>query len=391
MLDQQFIKTDRQQIFLEKATELAQQFSVRADYYDQQALFPFENFNDLKRAGFLKLSIPQKYGGDDLTLYEFVLIQEKLAQGDGATALSLGWHLGILMNIRETEKWEEKTYARISREIIQFDKLLNSAASEPNGGSPARGGKPETTAKRNGEKWIINGKKIFTSLAPALDYFLITATIEDTGEVGEFIIPRESPGLSIEETWNTLGMRGTRSDDLILENVVLEAEALTGLKTKSSKGPVPQGWLLHIPACYLGIAIAARNFAVQFAKKHQPNSLNHPIKDLPEVRRKIAKMDLSLLTARHLLYGTAEKWDASPNERNKLSAELAAAKTVATNTAVEAVDLAMRVVGGQSMFNSLPLQRYYRDVRAGLHNPPADEITYSILADQAFQGEEQGK
>ncbi|MFY0759267.1 acyl-CoA dehydrogenase family protein [Metabacillus dongyingensis] len=391
MLDHQFIKTDRQLIFLEKAAELAQQFSVRADYYDQQALFPFENFNDLKRAGFLKLSIPQKYGGDDLTLYEFVLIQEKLAQGDGATALSLGWHLGILMNIRETEKWEEKTYARISREIIQFDKLLNSAASEPNGGSPARGGKPETTAKRNGEKWIINGKKIFTSLAPALDYFLITATIEDTGEVGEFIIPRESPGLSIEETWNTLGMRGTRSDDLILENVVLEADALTGLKTKSSKGPVPQGWLLHIPACYLGIAIAARNFAVQFAKKHQPNSLNHPIKDLPEVRRKIAKMDLSLLTARNLLYGTAEKWDVSPDERNKLSAELAAAKTVATNTAVEVVDLAMRVVGGQSMFNSLPLQRYYRDVRAGLHNPPADEITYSILADQAFQGEEQGK
>ncbi|UOK59820.1 acyl-CoA/acyl-ACP dehydrogenase [Bacillus sp. OVS6] len=390
VLDHQFIKTDRQRIFLEKAAELAQQFSVRADYYDKQALFPFENFNDLKRAGFLKLSIPQKYGGDDLTLYEFVLIQEKLAQGDGATALSLGWHLGILMNIRETEKWEEKTYARISREIIQFDKLLNSAASEPNGGSPARGGKPETTAKRNGEKWIINGKKIFTSLAPALDYFLITATIEDTGEVGEFIIPRESPGLSIEETWNTLGMRGTRSDDLILVNVVLEAEALTGLKTKSSKGPVPQGWLLHIPACYLGIAIAARNFAVQFAKKHQPNSLNHPIKDLPEVRRKIAKMDLSLLTARHLLYGTAEKWDASPNERNKLSAELAAAKTVATNTAVEVVDLAMRVVGGKACLIPF-LQRYYRDVRAGLHNPPADEITYSILADQAFQGEEQGK
>jgi alkylation response protein AidB-like acyl-CoA dehydrogenase len=380
VLDQQFIKTDRQQIFLEKAIELAQQFSERADYYDQQALFPFENFHDLKKAGFLKLSIPQKYGGDDLTLYEFVLIQEKLAQGDGATALSLGWHLGILMNIRETEKWEEKTYARISREIIQFDKLLNSAASEPNGGSPARG---------KGEKWIINGKKIFTSLAPALDYFLITATIEDTGEVGEFIIPRESPGLSIEETWNTLGMRGTRSDDLILENVEADAEAMTGLKTKPSKGPAQQGWLLHIPACYLGIAIAARNFAVQFAKKHQPNSLNHPIKDLPEVRRKIAKMDLSLLTARHLLYGTAEKWDASPNERNKLSAELAAAKTVATNTAVEVVDLAMRVVGGQSMFNSLPLQRYYRDVRAGLHNPPADEITYSILADQAFQGEEQ--
>ncbi|WP_191561865.1 acyl-CoA dehydrogenase family protein [Metabacillus idriensis] len=384
VLDQQFIKTEQQRIFLEKAAELALLFSKRADYNDQQALFPFENFNDLKKAGFLKLSIPKEYGGDEISLYDFVLIQEKLAQGDGATALSLGWHLGILMNIRETEKWDEKTYARISREIIQFDKLLNSAGSEPKGGSPARGGKPETTARRDGGKWIINGKKIFTSLAPALDYFLITATIEETGEVGEFIIPKDTDGLSIEETWNTLGMRATRSDDLILANVAVPEESLTGMKNQPSTRPAPQGWLLHIPACYLGIAIAARNFAVQFAKKHQPNSLNHPIKELPEVRRKTAEMDLLLLTARHLLYGTAEKWDAFPEDRHQLAAELAAAKTVATNTAVEVVDLAMRIVGGQSLFNSLPLQRYYRDVRAGLHNPPADEITFSILANQAF-------
>lgn len=76
MLDQQFIKTNRQKALLEKASELAEQFSERADYYDREALFPFQNFHDLKKAGFLKLSIPGKYGGDNLSLYEFVLIQE---------------------------------------------------------------------------------------------------------------------------------------------------------------------------------------------------------------------------------------------------------------------------------------------------------------------------
>lgn len=384
MLNSSFIKTDKQKQLAAKAEKLAETFSERAEYYDRHALFPFENFDDLKKAGFLTLSIPDAYGGSGLSLYDFVMVQETLAQGDGPTALSLGWHLGILMNIRETNRWPEEVYAQISREIIQFDKIINSAASEPNSGSPARGGKPETTAVRRGDKWVINGKKIFTSLAPALDYFLITATIEESGEVGEFIIPKDSKGLSIMETWDTLGMRGTRSDDLILDDVVLENQALASYRSKPAKKPMPQGWLLHIPACYLGIAIAARNFAVEFAKKHQPNSLDHPISELPEVRRKTAEMDVKLMTARHLLYGTAEKWDESPDTRHTLSAELAASKTVATNTAVEIVDLAMRIVGGQSIFRSHPIERYYRDVRAGLHNPPADDITYKLLADQAF-------
>lgn len=383
-LDEQFIKTKGQKDLLLKTEKLSKEFALTADEHDREGSFPFNNFDRLKEEGYLKLTIPKKNGGDGATLYEFLIVQEKIAQGNAATALSLGWHLGLLMHLNETKKWDVATYNRVCKEIITDNKIINSAATEPNSGSPARGGKPETTAKRKNDKWVINGKKIFTSLAPALDYFIVPATIEETGDIGDFLIPRIATGLSIVETWDTLGMRGTRSDDLILASVEVPIDALVERKKRKEK-PSAQGWQLHIPACYIGIAIAARNEAVEFAKTYQPTSLPHPIKDVPEVRRKVAEMDLLLTTARTMMYSVAEKWDNEPDNRFKLAYELAAVKTIVTNHAVEVVDLAMRVVGGQSLFKSNALQRHYRDVRAGLHNPPSDDITFKLLADRAFR------
>jgi alkylation response protein AidB-like acyl-CoA dehydrogenase len=383
-LDEQFIQTTTQKELLVKTDKLSKEFALTADKYDREGSFPFLHFDRLKEEGYLKLTIPKQYGGTGATLYEFLLVQEKIAQGDAATALSLGWHLGLIMHLNETQKWDINTYERICKEIISDNKLINSAATEPNSGSPARGGKPETIATKKEGKWVINGKKIFTSLAPALDYFIVPATIEETGEIGDFLIPRSQVGLSIEETWDTLGMRGTRSDDLILKSVEVPIGALVEKKQQREK-PSAQGWLLHIPACYIGIAMAARNEALEFSKTYQPTSLTYPIKDVPEVRRKVAEMDLKLTTARTFMYSIAEKWDAAKGERATLAYDLAVAKTIVTNTAVEVVDLAMRIVGGQSLFRSNALQRYYRDVRAGLHNPPSDDITFKILADRAFR------
>ncbi|AZB42664.1 acyl-CoA dehydrogenase [Bacillus sp. FJAT-42376] len=382
-LETQFIRTEKEKQLFKKAKDLSAVFFERADLHDRHATFPFDNFEDLKKEGFLSLTIPETHGGEGISLYTFLLLQEKLAEGDPATALSLGWHLGLFLSLRETGKWKPELFNRITAEVVQSGKLVNSAASEAKTGSPARGGKPETTAVKQGDHWVINGKKIFASLAPILDYFIVTATIEGTGDIGEFLVPREADGVRIEETWDTMGMRGTRSDDLILDQVRLESSAWIGNRSKQAK-PMSQGWLLHIPACYLGIAIAARNEAVRFARVYHPNSLPHPIMEVPEVRRKVAEMDIKLLSARQLMYAMAEKWDENPGIRTDLQTELAAAKYVATNAAVEVVDLAMRIEGGQSLFRNKPLERFYRDVRAGLHNPPSDDITIKIMADRAF-------
>ncbi|WP_339145619.1 MULTISPECIES: acyl-CoA dehydrogenase family protein [unclassified Sutcliffiella] len=378
-----FAQTKREQDIVRKAEILAKDFSKRAASYDQNAEFPFENFQALKDGGFINLTIPEKYGGQDAGLYEFLLLQETIAQGDGPTALSLGWHLGIMMNAANNPSWPEDTFERICKQIVQDKKLINSAHSEAKTGSPARGGKPGTIAKRLPDGgWLINGRKNFASLAPALDFFIISASIDGSDDVGEFLLPRELSGISIEETWNTLSMRATRSDDLLITDVIAPEDALLYIKKKQA--PKPQGWLLHIPACYLGIAISARNEAVSFADTYHPNSLPHPIKEVAKVRERVAKMDLELTSARHLLYSVARLWDEQPHKREMLVGELAVAKLIGTNSAIKVVDEAMRIVGAQSLHAEHPLQRHYRDVRAGLHNPPADELTIEMLAKQAF-------
>lgn len=378
-----FIRNERQNQLVDKVKKLQKSFMERAHINDEESLFPFENFEELKKEGFVFLTVPKKYGGDELTLYEFLLVQEHLAEADGPTALSLGWHNGIVMKIRDSRKWDESTFAQICKEIVNDGKLINSCATEPTSGSPARGGKPATSAKKDENMWVINGHKTFTSLAPILDYFIVTATVEKTEEVGEFLVPKESVGVKIENSWNTLGMRATRSDDLILENVRVEDQALVSLRNGKGKAPA-QGWLLHIPACYIGIAKAARNYAVKFAKNYQPSSLQHPISEVPEVKRKVALMDVELMKARHFMYHIAEHWDASPELRDQLDGELGAVKYVVTNSAIQIVDMAMRIVGAQSLMKQHPLERYYRDVRAGLHNPPADDLTLMKIGNQAF-------
>ena len=133
-------------------------------------------------------------------------------------------------------------------------------------------------------------------MAPVLDYFIISASMEGQEEVGEFVIPRNTLGVSIEETWDSVAMRGTASHDLVLQNVEIESRFYRYKRRKVKQKGV--GWLLHIPACYLGIAQSARNYAVQFAESYKPNSLNHSISLLPNVRRLVGELELELMQAR---------------------------------------------------------------------------------------------
>ncbi|MGG2059457.1 acyl-CoA dehydrogenase family protein [Priestia megaterium] len=365
----------------EKLLPLVEKFKKRAFKIDEEGTFPFENIQELKEAGYTRLSLESKYGGDELRLYDFLLFQELIAQGDASTALSIGWHMGITMDLREKQPWNQQMLDFIFKEI-EKGALINTAATEPKTGSPTRGGKPETTAVKTKEGWRINGRKTFTTMSPVLNYFLVKASIEGEEEIGLFLIPRETSGLSIEETWDMIAMRGTGSHDLVLENVEIKhdflVERLGGFKKNE-----PSGWLLHIPACYMGTAIAARDYAVAFAKEYSPNSIEGTISELPNVQRLVGEMELELMQARHFMYSVASKWDET-SDRSALAGELAAVKHVVTNSACTVVDKAMRIVGARSLQRSNPLQSYYRDVRAGLHNPPMDDMTIVNLAKQAF-------
>ncbi|MBM7703797.1 acyl-CoA dehydrogenase family protein [Metabacillus iocasae] len=377
-----FVKTKEQQERYEQLASLLPIFRKRAQSLDEKGEFPFDNIKDLKAIGYHTWSLGKEYEGQQLSLYDLLLCQEQLAQGDASTALSIGWHMGITMDLREKRPWKDETLDFMFRQI-QNGALINSAATEPRTGSPTRGGKPETTALRTENGWIINGRKTFTTMSPVLDFFLVKATIEGEEAVGQFMIPQHTTGVAIEETWDMIAMRGTGSHDLILQDVEVPFDYLTDRLSEFKKKEA-SGWLLHIPACYIGIAIAARDYAVQFASEYSPNSIEGTISELPNVQKMIGEIELTLMQARHFMYSVAKKWDTTDKPAS-LAGELAGVKHVVTNSAVHVVDLAMRIVGAKSLQRSNPLQRYYRDVRAGLHNPPMDDMTIMNLAKAAFE------
>lgn len=387
LYEEVFIKTTRQKEIYDQLDQLEATFKKVGAKVDVEGSFPYENIDALKEINFMSLTVPKEYKGEGISLYELVLFLEKLAQADGSTALGLGWHLGIMMDLSDRRPWDESLFAEICETIVTKGATLNRAATEPRTGSPTRGGKPETTAVKKGENWHITGRKSFTTMSPVLDYFLVAATIAETEQVAEFLIPRDVSGLSIEETWDSIAMKGTASHDLILEDVSIPNRYLVEENRRERKGQA-SGWLLHIPATYLGIAVAARNEALRFATEYSPTSIQGTISDIPNVRRMIGEIELKLNKARHLLYAIAERWDREREERHQMAPQLQVAKYVATNTAVEVVDQAMRLVGARSLSASSPMQRYYRDVRAGLHNPPMDDAVIAMLAEQAISAQQ---
>lgn len=376
-----FIKTKTQREWLEKLLPLKEAFKSHSREIDEQAKFPSENIQALVDMGYTKLTLPKEYGGEGISVTEMIFLQETIASFDGTTGLSIGWHQGVVAELYEKKLWEVTMLSSFAEEVLN-GALVNRVASEIQTGSPTRGGRPGTTAVKKDGKWVISGTKSYATMSPALTHILITAWVEEKERICVFLIDKNTHGVSIQENWDVIAMRGTASHDLVLDNVEIPEENLVEIND-GPRGDSVNGWILHIPACYLGIAQAARDYAVQFATQHSPNSLNGPISQLPNVQRLIGEIDIELLKARHFLYSVAEAYD-DESRRQLLTNELGVAKHIVTNSAIKIVDKAMRLVGAKSLQLSNPLQRYYRDVRAGLHNPPMDDMTISKLAQTAI-------
>lgn len=378
---QLFIKTELQREWVNKLEKNKTSFSSYSQEIDEKSRFPMENIQALVNLGYTTLPLAKEFGGKGISITDMVLFQETISSFDGATGLSIGWHQSVVGELYEKKLWDGRKLEQFAQQV-KNGALVNRAASEAQTGSPTRGGRPGTIAVKEAEKWIVSGRKIFTTMSPALTHFLVTAWIEEKNGIGVFLIDRDANGLSIEENWHVISMRGTESHDLVLNRVEVTEENFVEF-FQGARGKHLNAWLLHIPACYLGIAQTARDYAVQFATEYSPNSVSGTISELPNVQSSIGQMDLELMKARHLLYSVAEVYD-DPSRRPYITNELGAAKHIVTNSSLKIVDQAMRIVGAKSLQLSNPLQRYYRDVRAGLHNPPMDDMTIIKIAQTAI-------
>jgi len=393
--------TERQQRIVALADELAARFAERAAAHDRDGSFPFENYADLHEAGYLRLAIPPEYGGEGADAFEMVLAQEHLARGDGSTALATAMLVHLLGRMGEERGWPEPVFATICRTIAAEGGLINSVVTEAELGSVSRGGTPKTTAAPTDGGWLINGRKIFATGGPALRYLVTGVVLPPSdaapqGETANAIVQAGTPGLRIESTWSdSLSLRTSGNDDVIYENVFVPDDWLVnrhaiGAPAAPGKTLGFNAWSLTIAAVYLGIGQAGCDAACDYANTRVPPSLGKPIAELPHIQQWIGQMQVTLDAARAVLYDAAHTWVAHPELRPTLGPQLAAAKYLATNGACAATETALRVAGGFSLMHSLPLERYFRDARAGLFNPPQDDLALSQIGRAALAGRRAG-
>jgi alkylation response protein AidB-like acyl-CoA dehydrogenase len=364
------------------AKQLAVTFSTRADEADKNGALPAADVDQLRETGYLGISVPVEYGGQGLSLRDCVAAQVQLAQGSASTALVAGMQVHIFGNQREVRRWDEGWYEKLCH-MAASGALINSVASEPVMGSPSRGGLPATTAvsATDGSGWVVNGRKTWVTGGTHLTHMLVRVNLEEKGAV--IMVPQAANGIRWENTWrDSLSLRASDSHDVYFEDVLVPAENV--VERANGRPPANVWFPMIMSSVYLGAAIAARNRVIQFTLERVPTALGKPIATLPKIQRQIGEIDVALQAAQSLLFDAAAFWTGREADRAHMSARIAAAKTMVTETANDVTEKALRIAGGTSITKALPLERHFRDVRAGSMQPPSGDTALEIVGRAAI-------
>ncbi|PID85865.1 MAG: acyl-CoA dehydrogenase [Chloroflexi bacterium] len=362
------------------AQTIAKEIAPRAEQADKLAALPVEDVRLLQETGYTALSVPKQFGGHGYSLLDCVAAQVQLAQGSASTAMVAGMPIQLFGLQRESTNWRSDAYEALCTAAAQ-GALINSAASEPAMGSPSRGGLPATTAKPtdDGSGWVINGRKTWVTGGEHLTHLLIYATVGSS--IGILLVEKDTPGMVWQHTWKeALSLRVSDSHNLTLTDVVVPLENLI-----DSPNPQPNVWFpLIMASIYMGTAVAARNTVIQFALERVPSALGKPIATLPKIQRQIGEIDIALQAAQSLLFDVAGEWTGNNKDRQAFLPRIAAAKSIVTETANKVTDKALRIAGGTSITKALPLERYFRDVRAGSMQPPSGDTALEMVGRAAI-------
>ncbi len=355
-------------------------------------------------AGLHLAPVPVEAGGLGIGMLEAVDLLSAVAAVDGSTGLGFAMHVHVVGAMAQSNGWpsgrRESIYARIRDEGA----LLNAASTEDSGGSPARGAIPGTTAVADANGgFTITGEKSWTTWLPALRLALVSARIDEVAardigdrgdtaagsagaapEVALFVVDLEAPGVSRLPGFEALGMRGSASGRLRLDGVHLPADALVlrrRVDQPDPRGPAPGAWFgMAVAAVYLGVGERARREVVSWAVGRRPGDGSTTVAEIPSVQVRLGRLDAALRSARIVVRDVAGRWDAAgPEDRGALTADVGLAKYAATTAAVEATDEALRIAGGPGFLVG-PLERAFRDARAGLINPPLEDVALTGFA-----------
>ncbi|HEX5167206.1 MAG TPA: acyl-CoA dehydrogenase family protein [Thermomicrobiales bacterium] len=354
-----FTFSDNDQQLLERAKALATEFATRARAYDQDAAFPEEDFRRLREEGFLTLAVPEELGGHGMwqgnRFVIYYTILETLAAGNASTAqlVQIQSHAtGIIANLAS-----EPLKRRVLTEVVERGTLVASCGSETDPNQMAsKDGRAEMQAVDGGFR--LTCTKHFASLAPEADYFVVYVMAPGTPTAAAglttVLVSKDDPGVSLQNNWDTLGMRATISWGLVLDNVFVPWERVMGQ---------PGDWVQHDPrtftlgyvANHLGTAQGVYDFVLDYLKQ-RPFLTNDDT-----IMYTVGEMDAALQATRTSMWYAAWLWE----QARYTDAELASMRALHTSkqAALMITTKAFDVVGARAAFRHLPVERAFRDVR----------------------------
>lgn len=356
------------------ARRLAEDFATRADAHDREESFVRENYGKLMRSGFTKAAVPAELGGLGAEIGEMCDIIRTLAHGCGSTALAFAMHTHQV--VIPAWRWRHQAAAKAAVEPLLKRVAGGETILLTSGGTDWVGGSGR--AKRVEGGWRIHARKTFCSGAP-IGALLMTGAVCD-GEVLHFALPMDAPEVKILDTWHTLGMRGTASQEVEIDGFFL-AEEKVSLKRKAGEWhPLFQIIAtLAFPliySAYLGVAESARDIALDIARRRQG-----PGRGV----RLAGEMEMALRAAR-MAHGSM----LEAAERNAPSAEsvgdVMIGRRLVADNAIRAVELALELAGGPGFYRAAGIERRFRDVQGARYHPMRAE-TSAIYAGSLALGD----
>jgi butyryl-CoA dehydrogenase len=360
-----------------------EQIAPRAAEYDAAGANPIDSWRVLGRDGFLASCIPTAHGGLGLDMPTYIGVIRTIARGCANTAMTVHMHSTVMRFIDAlgTEAQKRRYFA----EVVEHGRLFGSWGSEP-AVSLSRTFLMETVVRQDGDHYVVDGVKHFCTMALGASRYMVWCALEGGTDMGkallQVLVPADAPGIATDGKWNTLGMRGTYSPSVTFSGVSIPREAALGQPGSALQVGVVESFGLGYAAIYLGIAEAALDFAIDYAKKRVVKPENIAVAQDPTVQRHIGGLAVRLDAARLVLEDSATRWEtADIAERGNLANK---AKFLATETSLEVTTKVIQVVGGRGAYKDYPAERAFRDVRTATLMPPTVDRMLETIGKSAL-------
>lgn len=354
----------------------------RAGEIDERAEYPADLVAQMGALGLMGVPFPEKYGGAEQGYVTFALIVEEMCRACASTGLIMDVNISLCgepILIFGTEEQKQKYLAPLAT----GEKLGALAMTEPEAGSDAAS--IRTTAARQGDHYVLNGRKIFITNGEVADTYIVTArTDKEKGSAGitDFIVEKTMPGVSFTTHYDKMGIRGAPTTDVVLENVAVPAENVLGGEGNGFKVTMDtlDAGRIGIAAQAVGIARAALEDAVAYVQLRQ--QFGRPIAQFEGVQFLLADMATKVQAARSLMLRAA--W--MREQGIPCARESSMAKLFAGDAAMSVTTDAVQLLGGYGYISEYPVERHMRDAKITQIYEGTQQIQRVVIARQVMAG-----